>query len=76
MRTIIVKIETADDVAVTAKTIQDKWNFNLRDENKIKVTEMDICLRDGCNTIAQTSYRLCPKHLKESHAEGFDDSNK
>lgn len=76
MRTIIVKIESANDVEVTAKTIADKWNFNLQEENKIKVTEIDICLREGCNTIAQTSYRLCPKHLKEGHDRGFDDSNK
>lgn len=76
MRTIILKIESANDVEVTAKTIADKWNFNLQEENKIKVTEIDICLREGCNTIAQTSYRLCPKHLKEGHDRGFDDSNK
>lgn len=48
MRTIIVKIESADDVAVTAESIEHKWNFcptELRTENKIKVTlinqEMD-----------------------------------
>lgn len=39
-------------------------------------TGIDICLTEGCNTIAQTSYRLCPKHLKEAHDIGFDDSNK
>lgn len=38
MKTIIVKIESADDVAITAKAIEDKWNFNLLAENKIKVT--------------------------------------
>ncbi len=76
MKTIILKIESANDVEVTAKTISDKWNFNLQDENKIKVTEIDICLTEGCNTIAQTNYRFCPKHLKGKHDEGFYDSNK
>lgn len=76
MRTIIVKIESTNDVEVTAKTISDKWNFNLQEENKIKVTEIDICLTEGCNTIAQSNYRFCPKHLKEKHNEGFEIKNK
>ena len=38
--------------------------------------EVDICLREGCNVPAQQNYRLCPKHLREAHSEGFDDSNK
>jgi hypothetical protein len=36
----------------------------------------DICLTEGCSANAQTSYRYCPKHLREKHNEGFDDSNK
>lgn len=38
MRTIIVKIESADSINITAKAIEDKWNFNLLEENKIKVS--------------------------------------
>ena len=36
----------------------------------------DICLTVGCNASAQANYRFCPKHLREKHNEGFDDSNK
>jgi hypothetical protein len=41
-----------------------------------QIDDIDTCLRDGCDTRAQANYRLCPKHLREAHAEGFDDSNK
>lgn len=44
--------------------------------NKEPKTNVDICLEEGCNAIAQTNYRLCTIHLKEAHNEGFDDSNK
>lgn len=36
----------------------------------------DVCLIEDCDAIAKTNYRLCPKHLKEAHDRGFDDSNK
>jgi len=35
---IIVKIKA--DFNIEAKAIQDKWNFNLQDENKIEVAEL------------------------------------
>ena len=38
--------------------------------------DIDICLRKGCESFAQTNYSLCRKHLREAHEEGFDDSNK
>lgn len=40
MKTIIVKIESADDVNITAEAIENKWNFKLQPENKIKVTDI------------------------------------
>jgi hypothetical protein len=42
MRKITVEIESADDVKVTAKSLQDKWNYNLKEEDKIKVKEISF----------------------------------
>lgn len=46
------------------------------DEHLQEDVEREICLREGCNSTAKQNYRLCQKHLREAHNEGFDDSNK
>lgn len=53
------------------------WYYQSRQPDVREVSEQkDICLIEGCTDIAQISYRLCPKHLREAHDRGFDDSNK
>jgi len=37
-----VFIAVEGNIKITAKAIEDKWNFNLQQENKIKVTELPI----------------------------------
>lgn len=41
MEKIIVKIESADGLKITAKALEDKWNYRLLQENQIKVTEIE-----------------------------------
>jgi len=57
MRKITVEIESADDVKVTAKSLQDKWNYNLKEEDKIKVKEISFnsVLADSSSVIERNS---------------------
>lgn len=52
--------------------------FDLYYDNLINDTpkQIDLCLRAGCSEAAQKNYRLCSKHLREAHSQGFDDSDK
>jgi len=61
-----------------ANCVNSDKSFDEYYENLINDTpkQIDVCLREGCSEAAQKNYRLCPKHLREAHSQGFDDSDK
>ena len=52
MGKVTVEIESADDVKVTAKALQDKWNYNLKEQDKIKVKEISSKVHEGVGSNA------------------------
>lgn len=62
MKTMYVAVELANDL-VTAKAIEKKFNFNLHEENKIKLTPIDVS--DGLTLNESEIHDLAIKFDKE-----------
>ncbi len=83
MTKIIVQIESADDVRPTAESIQNKWNFELKEGDKIKVTdvsERNEELLKALNLLLNSEYSSgCPMCdsgiLRNPEKKHWDDCN-
>jgi len=73
-----VKYGFRDANCINSDKSFDEYYDNLINDNEkqLNFLKLDLCIREGCSEAAQKNYRLCAKHLREAHSQGFDDSDK